>query len=208
MENTIIPYGRKDINQTSTDEIIRQIENACFNHGLENGLADLSDARTGVFDNILADVGTGFIKRLDILRRADGYKNAYDTNKLNILLKLYIYLCFEYDKCITLIGYYSLCGIGIHYLYDMSGLNNSELNAFSSYARKTLDDADNIRMQRRASDSKQALLNMAYANYRHNWNGQIKQNEIRTTVKTLDDIKRERLETSANSEQNEPFSLE
>lgn len=63
--------------------------------------------------------------------------------------------------------------------------------------KSRIDKADNMLQLAKARDSKQSILNLAYNNYKHNWSGNIRENEIKSTTKTLEDIKRERLEKSA-----------
>ena len=63
-----------------------------------------------------------------------------------------------------------------------------------------LKKADNELQLSNARDSKQAILQLAYNNFVHGWNGTIQSNTIKSSYKTLEDIKRERLE-SANDGQ-------
>jgi len=80
-------------------------------------------------------------------------------------------------------------GLGINYI------NNSDIygldEALSQIAVR-INKSDNELQQMNARDSHQAILNIAYNNYRHAWNGDIRANEIKSSIKTLDDIRRER----------------
>ena len=61
-----------------------------------------------------------------------------------------------------------------------------------------LKKSDNDLQMANARDSKQSILQLAYNNYVHAWNGDIKANEIKSSYKSLDDIRRERLQMSAD----------
>ena len=203
MENFTIEYGKNNSESITSKDIMNEIQKACYNHGLENGLQDLHECKSGQFSNILSDVGSSFFKPLKILHKDPRYINnnymEYDKDKLYLLLKLYLYLCIEYDKAMYLQDYYAFCGLNERYFHGQVSADNETLKTFSHYARKIIDDTDNERMGKRASDSKQALLNMGYVNYRHNWNGQIKQQELQTTAKTLNEIRQQYITTDNNS---------
>ena len=66
-----------------------------------------------------------------------------------------------------------------------------------------MTELDNECQKSKARDSKQPILQLAYNNYVHGWNGEIKRKEITSTIKTLDDIKNARLEMSAPDKQND-----
>ena len=126
---------------------------------------------------------------------------AEGLNKEYILLlsDIYINLSFIYDKriCIEYFMYFiGVQGSYINYVNQREYENNNMLNNMRPILRKKLLDADNALQLSKARDSNQSIMNLAYNNYQHNWSGQIKENEVQTVVKTLDDIKRERLEKS------------
>ena len=97
-------------------------------------------------------------------------------------------------------GFLNFCGIDINYFNK--GNNTPELsdNLRARIAEK-LKLQDSELQKANARDSKQAVLNLAYNNYVHGWSGEIKRTEVSSVVKSLDDIKRERLEMSANDTQ-------
>ena len=189
MDKTIIiKYGRNDSESITVNDIYKQIELYAFNHNID-GLNGLNDCKTGVFNNILSDVADNFFKPLKILKVTNCINNKYDINKLNIIYNIYTDLCIEYDKMLSVYGLG--CFIGI----DLSDQNYTALYYSDELKRWTAEKAKNIeildarRIEARATDSKQPILNIAYANYRHGWNGTIKANEIKSTVKTLADIR-------------------
>ena len=96
-----------------------------------------------------------------------------------------------YDKMLSLNGFLMFAGLGMFYGcdYEKTPEITSELKSVRAQWLKKIDDADAMRTQERAADSKQPILNIAYANFRHGWNGTIKANEIKTAVKTLADIR-------------------
>lgn len=189
MDKTIvIKYGRNDSESMTVDEIYKQIELYAYNHNVD-GLNGLNDCKTGVFNNILADVCDNVFKPLKLLKVTNCINNKYDIDKLNIIYNIYIDLCIEYDKMLSVYGLGRFIGV------DLSDPNYTAQYFSDELKRWTLEKAKNIeildarRIEARATDSKQPILNIAYANYRHGWNGTIKANEIRSTVKTLTDIR-------------------
>ena len=187
--NYIIKYNNDNDVITETD-IYNKIEFYAQNHGL-TCLDDLKDVRTAVFNQILFDVGRGFFKPLKVFKLNNDIHNRYDTDKLNILLNIYIDLCLEYDKMLSIAGFVRFAGLGAGYGSDYANdpSISDELKAVRPFWLKKIESADADRIQERATDSKQPILNIAYANYRHGWNGTIKANEIKSTVKTLTDIR-------------------
>ena len=188
--NYIILYNNGNDGITEND-IMNEIQKAAYNHGIDD-LENLKDVRTAVFNAILFDVGRGFFKPLNALKNdADISHHGYDINKLNIILDLYIYLAMYYDKMLSLNGFLMFAGLGMFYGCDYERLDKvrPELKPVRAQWLKKINDADADRTEKRAADSKQPIMNIAYANYKHGWNGVIKSNEIRTTVKTLADIR-------------------
>lgn len=206
MDNLLITMCNNE--SISSNDILNAIENTCYNHGLNNGLDDLYDCKSGRFSNILRDTFRPLFDNGKQLYNGCDINTGYNIKSLNILLDIYIYICSEYDKYMSIDNFFYCIGLNNdNYMGDNNVRNSNNLINFAVTARKKIDNSDNIRMQQRASDSKQALLNITYSNYRHNWGGQIRANDIQTTVKTLDDIKRERVTTSADNGQNARFSL-
>lgn len=214
MHKFTINYGKDNKSVCTSDDILSAINEACKAHGL-NGLDDLHETRTGIFANILEDVGDNFIRDNGILTEY-GFDNAtprYDIDKLKLMLELYIYLSLEYDKVLYLSTFQKLCGVSNRYIYTSSSSRSDDfdnrLNALWLHASKAIESADAERFADKANDSKQGLLNLAYGNYRHNWSGQIKSQEMATAVKTLEDIRQDRLtlEKSATDGQNPRFEL-
>lgn len=190
MDKTIIiKYGRNDSEQMTVGEIYKQIELYAYNHNVD-GLNGLNDCKTGVFNNILGDVCDNFFKPLKILKCNDNIKK-YDIDKLNIIYNIYIDLCIEYDKMISVNGLSYFVGIDCYNAFDYMQCEyfSDDLKRWLIEKAKNIEQKDAERIQARATDSKQPILNIAYANYRHGWNGTIKANEIKSTVKTLTDIR-------------------
>lgn len=188
----------KDIKYT-TVMLRDDLERACINHGL-NGLDDLYEINSTRFALILEDVGD-IIHECKALKCESDISHRYDVNKLKIILDIYIQLTREYNKRPSLLGFYGFSGLNDRYLNDNERM---ALNGFDAYCRKRITEADAERVANQATDSKAPILNLAYNNYHHNWSGQIRQQEIRAEVKTLEDIQRERLETK---EQEQRFGF-
>lgn len=187
--NYIILYNNGNNGITEAD-IYNKIEFYAQNRGIAC-LDDLKDVRTAVFNQILYDVGRGFFKPLNALKLDNDPQHRYNINKLNILLDIYIYIAMYYDKMLSLNGFLMFAGLGAFYGcdYDNKPEITSELKHVRAQWLKKINDADAVRTEERAADSKQAIMNIAYANYKHGWNGTIKANEIKSTVKTLADIR-------------------
>lgn len=182
----------KDNDAITFNDIMSVLENSCINHGL-TGLDGLTDCPTAKFENILRAIGKLFN---DTRALREPLYNKYNISKLDMVLSIYIYLCMEYNKGINLSGLYNTIGCGDRlFINPDSKFNNNTdgLNAWSEYARQKLDEADDILQHTNARDSRQAILQLAYNNHRHNWSGEIKSNETRATLKTLEDIRRDRL---------------
>lgn len=212
MHKFTINYGKDNKSVCTSDDILSAINEACKAHGL-NGLEDLHETRTGIFANILEDVGDNFIHDNGILLEYGFINNTprYDIDKLKLMLEMYIYLSLEYDKVLYISTFQKFCGVNERYMQNFKSSSefDNRLNAFWGYTSKCIEKADAERFADKANDSKQGLLNLAYGNYRHNWSGQIKSQEMATAVKTLEDIRQDRLtlEKSATDGQNARFEL-
>lgn len=202
--NRVIFTNDRGVSVTMQD-ILTALDNGAHDVGLENGLQDLKDNCTSaLFGQICEDVGV-MLNDSRALWIKDNNK-CIGLNKKYILLlsDTYIELCTIYDKRICLEYFQNFIGVHGWYLTHEERRmyeNDNVLNSLRGQLMKTFDDADNTLQLSKARDSKQSILNLAYNNYRHNWTGQIKEKTIASTVKTLDDIKRERLEKSAAREQ-------
>lgn len=187
-KTVIITYGKQG-DFITVNDIYKQIELHAINHNID-GLNGLDSCKTGVFNNILRDVCDNFFKPLKILKCNDNL-NKYDINKLNIIYNIYIDLCFEYDKMISINAFSGFIGLDVYCANDYMNDQyfSAELKRWMSEKIKNIEQKDAERIQARATDSHQPILNIAYANFRHGWNGTIKANEIKTTVKTLADIR-------------------
>lgn len=182
----------KDNDVITFNDIMAVLENSCINHGL-TGIDGLTDCPTAKFENILRAIGKMFN---DTRALREPLYNKFNISKLDIVLNIYIYLCMEFNKGINLSGLYSLIGCNERLFINPNSIYNYHddgLNEWSCYAREKLDEADDILQHTNARDSRQAILQLAYNNHRHNWSGVIKSNETRATLKTLDDIRRDRL---------------
>lgn len=183
-------------NSVNDKDIINCIRLGCEFWELSDNFTELNSSQ---WDVVLKFVGR-LIKDNNLLNNLDNNINCvYNRDNLYILLDYYIELCNIYNKRISINGYCSITGLN-----NISCLNSDGLTAqFSDIIKRA--DADRVASQ--ATDSNVPVLRIAYNNFVHNWNGQIKQNEIVTAVRTLEDIRRERLGTSAEGAQNARFSL-
>lgn len=193
--------GEIDLN-----DVLKALEQACIKYNLDiTQIHDLDICNSTMFNNVLLGyVNHILFKPVKALYLTDTIRLTYDKDKILSMVNIYIYLCNTFNKCINLNGFYNLCGIDNTSPYTD---NKNGLNLIHNQISKTILNADNARQKERANDSKQAILNLAYNNYIHSWNGEIKSNEIKSTVKTLSDIKTERVETSADRVQNSKFAL-
>ena len=205
--NYIIKYN-DDNNIITENDIYNKIEFYAQNRGIAR-LDDLKDVRTAVFNQVLFDVGRGFFKPLNALKREHDPQHRYDIDKLNILLNIYINISLYFDKMLSLAGFIRFAGLGIGYGSDYANDPTipDELKAARPSWLKKINAADADRIQERATDSKQPILNIAYANYRHGWNGTIKANEIKSTVKTLADIRQNLSLPDAQTAQDQRHDL-
>lgn len=177
----------KDNDVLTFNDIMTTLENSCINHGL-TGLDGLNDCPTAKFENILRAIGKLFN---DTRALREPLYNKFNFTKLDLVLSIYIYLCMEFNKGINISGLYNT--IGCCERYFNNDIATDGLNEWSIHARQKLDEADDILQHANARDSRQAILQLAYNNHRHNWSGEIKSNETRATLKTLEDIRRDRL---------------
>lgn len=191
-------------NNRNDELYYNDIINALEKGAADLGYTDLMELKTkgssADFSICCGYVGR-YINDLKLLWLNPKDKNTGGLNKQYILLlsDIYINLSFIYDKRICLEYFLSFIGAsGCYMQYETVRLyeNDPVLSNLFPLLRKKMADADNALQLAKARDSKQSIMNLAYNNYAHNWSGQIKENEVQTVVKTLDDIKRERLEKS------------
>mgnify|MGYP003293734286 CR=1 FL=1 len=180
----------------TTKDILNCLETACYNAGFDNGLNDLRDKCTSAqFGVILESVGK-MLNELKVLWLNPLNKSAgLNPDFINALTDLYIDISLFYDKRIEYKKLCSFIGVSCSYIYDTNKrnrLNNNisqeTLNSYQTFIQKRLKSADNRQQMDKARDSKQAILNLAYNNYEHNWAGQIKAQETAETIRTLNDI--------------------
>lgn len=199
--NTIIFTNERGCS-VSLGDILKAIEAGCYESGLENGLQDLKDKCSSfLFGEICLNVGKMLNDRRALWNTEHTKLNGLNKNNILLLSNIYIYLSTLYDKRICLEYFQNFMGCNGWYLTDdlrRAYNNDSVLNALKTQLLKKFDEADNTLQLSKARDSKQSILNLAYNNYRHNWSGQIQEQKLTSTVKTLEDIKRERLEKSAD----------
>jgi len=202
----LFTYNNDTETITKTD-IYGVLELSAINHGFDN-LQDLKDNKkcsSMNFNIILQDIGTFFksCRALVVTSPRDGVTWEYDKTKLLILTDIYINICYEYNKMCSIDGFLYFCGIGnsSYFNYQEKSVNLSD-NLRAQIAER-LREKDNLIQKMRARDSEQPILQLAYNNYEHGWNGEIKRNEIKSTIKTLDDIKNERLTMSPDGGQND-----
>jgi len=178
-----------DCNITITsNDIIERLKQEASSHNLLDDEAILGCA-TSLFNIILMNVGKTLIKPSRVYFYNKNGRTSTNIDVINKLCDIYIYICYIYNKGLSLSAFKMFLGLGINYI------NNSDIygldEALSQIAVR-INKSDNELQQMNARDSHQAILNIAYNNYRHAWNGDIRANEIKSSIKTLDDIRRER----------------
>lgn len=184
----------------STD-IVAKIKECAEGLGLDpDGLGDNQVINSSIFNGVLLSyVGTNLIKPSKILYDKNN-RIKYDRVKVLDILDVYIYLCNIYNKMICFSGFCNMIG------YDD---RNSDVNSLRNFSRlcEKIESADCQQMQGRARDSNQPILQLAYNNYRHNWNGQIKENAIKAEVKSLREIRENRLNIAKNEQKGDRVLL-
>ena len=185
----VIPSPNNDTS-VSLNDIMTSINLVAESMNIE----DINEISTAKFNVLLLNVGMRLINPSRLYYIKYNNKRHCDYNTLNILSKVYVYICFIYNKGISLRGFSNFLGISL--LDDNSSYDNLEncLTKLVSFLKKS----DNDLQMANARDSKQSILQLAYNNYVHAWNGDIKANEIKSSYKSLDDIRRERLQMSAD----------
>lgn len=206
-ETALITYNN-GLDSITKQDIYNALENSAINNGYENlnDISDTSKCSSSKFNVMLKDIGNIFKSTKALINTKDNlnYKSAcvweYDKNKLLYLVNIYSDICFNFNKRCCISGFLNFCGITDNFIRY-----NEKEPLLSDNLRdkivKRLAENDDEQQKNNARDSKQAILNLAYNNYVHGWNGEIKRNEINGALKSLDDIKRERLEMSANDTQ-------
>lgn len=182
-------------------DIVAKIKECAEGLGLDpDSLGDNQVINSSVFNGVLLSyVGTNLIKPSKILYDANN-RIKYDRDKVLKISDVYIYLCNIYNKMICFSGFCNMIG------YDERNGDAGSLRNFSKLFEK-LNAEDNLLMQSRARDSNQPILQLAYNNYRHNWNGQIKENAIKAEVKSLREIRQNRLNIAKNEQTRERVLL-
>ena len=159
-----------------------------------NNIEDINEISTARFNTLLLNIGMLLIKPSRIYLNNHNGKSCSDYNIITILANVYVYICFIYNKGISLRGFSNFLGIGM--IQTTNSIENMDncLTKIQNFLKKS----DNALQMSNARDSKQAILQLAYNNYVHGWNGDIKSNEIKASYKSLDDIRRDRLAMSDN----------
>ena len=211
-DNILVTYNNGADCITKQD-IFNALELSALNHGYENGLQDIEkNCSSSKFSVMLKDVGRVFKNSRALVTTnatPDSYiynNNSisweYDKYKLLNIIPAYVDLCYEFNKRCSIDGFLNFCGIGnvcfLRYKEKQPILSENLRQRIA----ETLNECDNCAQKDSARDSKQPILQLAYNNYVHGWNGEIKRKEITSTIKTLDDIKNARLEMSTPDEQN------
>ena len=178
-----------DCNITITsDDIIERLKQEASTHNLLDDEAILG-CSTSLFNIILMNVGKSLIKPSRVCFYNKNGRDCTNIDTINKLCDMYIYICYIYNKGLSLSAFKMFLGLGISY-------NNTSniymLDETLSQISNRINKSDNELQQMNARDSHQAILNIAYNNYRHAWNGDIRANEIKSSIKTLDDIRRDR----------------
>lgn len=177
----------KDIT-ISVKDVITTLNLVSESYNVEN----IYDISTSMFNTMLLNVGCRLIKPSRLYYTLINGKRNVDYISIVNLSNIYVYICYLYNKGISLSGFSNFLGISmISNINDYNNLDNC-LTRVSNFLKK----CDNELQMNNARDSKQAILQLAYNNYVHAWNGDIKANEIKSSFKSLDDIRRERLEAS------------
>lgn len=187
--NAISP--NKDIT-VSIKDVINTLDMVSESYNIE----DMYECSTAKFNTMLYNVGCRLIKPSRLYYILYNNKVRVDYNCIMSLANMYVYICYLYNKGISLRGFSNFLGLSMmHNTKDYDNLENC-LTKVADFLKK----ADNELQLSNARDSKQAILQLAYNNFVHGWNGTIQSNTIKSSYKTLEDIKRERLE-SANDGQ-------
>jgi len=205
-ETILITYNN-GLDSITKQDIINALENSAINNGYEqlNDISDTSKCSSSKFNVMLKDIGNIFkstkalyINKTDLNYNSGACAWEYDKKKLLYLINIYTDICFKYNKRCCISGFLNFCGITDNFIRY-----NEKEPLLSDNLRdkivKRLAENDDEQQKNNARDSKQPILNLAYNNYVHGWNGEIKRNEINGALKSLDDIKRERLEMSADN---------
>ena len=187
-DTMVITSPRHDIT-ISLDEIVSNLNTIASGRGVES----LYDCPTNLFNTMLYEVGCRFIKGSKIYYSIVNNKSVIDYNVIKSIVSIYIYICFIYDKGISMRGFTDLLGLNTLMHPD----DYEAIRAYLPQISEALKKADNDLQMARARDSKQAILQLAYNNYVHGWTGSIQSQTIKSTAKTLDDLKRERVEMSS-----------
>ena len=123
-----------EINNTvKTDQGIEVYENGIFEYLdqyiAEHCIEDMHKEPQSRWNAALLYINNALFKNTDILK-ADNYStgklmhgnmsnnNAYDIDKVNAVCDIYINLCYEYDKEISILGFSKLTGINQDTFYD------------------------------------------------------------------------------------------
>lgn len=184
-DTMVITSPRHDIT-ISLDEIVSNLNMIASGRGIES----LYDCPTNLFNTMLYEVGTRLLRGSKIYYSIVNDKMVIDYNVLKLIVNIYIYICFMFDKGISMRGFTDLLGLNTL----MHPTEFETMRAYLPQVAETLKKADNDLQMARARDSKQAILQLAYNNYVHGWTGSIQSQTIKSTAKTLDDLKRERVE--------------
>jgi len=95
--------------------------------------------------------------------------NAYDIDKVNSICDYYIYICYMYNKGVTISGFSKLTGINQDTIHDW-GNEINKLNTSGCEIYKKLSAEYEDSLEAKLWSNKNPVAHMAIANKRFGWN--------------------------------------
>lgn len=101
----------------------------------------------------------------------------YDLNIINRLCDLYIYMCYEFDKEVSILGFSKLTGINPDTFYDWGNGSTRANSSASEIYKKLTQEREESLSNKLVSNRGNALGLLGVLNRHYGWNmGQPKQN--------------------------------
>lgn len=147
----------------------------------ERNIEDMHKEPQSRWNAALLYINKALFKGTDVLK-ADNYttgnlrhnnpsnNNAYDTDKVNRVCDIYIDLCYEYDKEVSLMGFSKLTGIALDTLYQWAAENTQPGSSGSEIYKKLNAEREESLSNKLVTGKQNPVGLLGVLNRHYGWN--------------------------------------
>lgn len=174
----------------------------------ENGIEDMAKESQGRWNAALMYINRKvFIDKsvLKLSRSLNGYINnnynnqhsninnsncnAYDIDKVNSICDIYIYLCYMYDKEISIMGFSKLTGINPDTIHDWgNNINKLSTSGYDIYKKLSAEREESLVNKLASNKNPVAIIAILNKHFGYNMPGVGRDNASRNKVLTADEL--------------------